>query len=53
MKKKAAVVDMSRKAVAEVAERMRAFCFVRESASRELIRKWAREIEAALNGEAD
>jgi hypothetical protein len=40
-----------RKQVAAVAERMRTFCLVRETASRELIRKWAREIEACVKRE--
>lgn len=43
----------TRKRIAVVAERMRAFCLVRENASRELIRKWAREIEASLRRDHD
>ncbi len=39
------------KPISEIAERMRAFAIVREFASRELIRKWAREIEEVLKRE--
>lgn len=43
----------ARKRMAAVAKRMRAFCIVRETASRDLIRKWVREIEACLKREAE
>lgn len=41
----------ARKRIAAVVERMRDFSCLSATASRELVRKWAREIEASLKRE--